>query len=161
MDMKSINSKAPVKCSKMVTIRASSERVWAILTDINNWPTWQTDISQSVVHGDVRPGTTFDWKSGGVKINSTLHTVEPYRNFGWTGRSLGMTAIHNWTLMESNGQTIVSVAESMEGFIATLLRRSLNSNIDTGMHNWLTMLKQEIEKSHSNNASLQATIEKK
>lgn len=157
--MKSINSKAPVKCSKMVTISASSERVWATLTDIGNWSAWQTDISRSVVHGEVQPDMTFEWRSGGVKINSRLHTVEPYRNFGWTGRSLGMTAIHNWTLMESNGQTIVSVTESMEGLMATLLRKSLNSSLDKGMHNWLTLLKQEIERTNAGHGIVQATID--
>lgn len=143
--MKRINSNAPVKCSKTVIINAHSEKVWAALTDINNWPAWQTDIRNSVLHGDLNPGTTFNWKSGGANILSTIHTVEPYSNFGWSGRSIGMMAIHNWTLMEAGAQTIVSVEESMEGFIASLLRKSLNGILEKGMHNWLALLKQECE----------------
>jgi hypothetical protein len=35
--MKSINNNAPVKCSKTITINASSEKVWAVMTNINDW----------------------------------------------------------------------------------------------------------------------------
>jgi len=144
--MKSINSNAPVKCSKTVTINASCEKVWAALTDINNWTTWQTDISKSTLHGDIKPESTFEWKSGGVKILSALHTVEPFKYFGWTGKSWGIFAIHNWTLKEVNGQTNVSVDESMEGFIAGLSRKSLGNNLEKSMQIWLSLLKQKCEK---------------
>jgi hypothetical protein len=54
------------------------------------------------------PETIFEWRSGGAKIHSTIHTVELFKHFGWTGKSFGMDAIHNWTLIEANGQTTVS-----------------------------------------------------
>jgi uncharacterized protein YndB with AHSA1/START domain len=144
--MKNINHNAPVKCSKTVTVNAGKEKVWAVLTDISNWPTWQTDISKSVLHGDLKPGRTFNWKSGGANILSTIHTAEPFSHFGWTGKSLGMFAVHNWTMREEDGRTTVSVEESMEGFIARLLRKSLNGSLENGMQNWLSLLKQECEK---------------
>jgi len=144
--MKSINKEAPVKCSKTLTINASSEKVWAVLTDINNWTAWQKDISKSILHGDLKPESKFEWKSGGVKIYSTLHTVEPFKYFGWTGMSLGIFAIHNWTMEETNGQTNVSVEESMEGFIAGLLRKSFNNQLEKGMQSWLHYLKLKCEK---------------
>lgn len=143
--MKTINSNAPVKCSKTITINASSEKVWGVMTNINNWATWQTDITKPKLNGELKPETTFDWKTGGATIHSTLHTVEPYKNFGWTGKTLGMFAIHNWTLTENDGQTTVSVNESMEGFLAKLLKKSFNKNLGKGMQNWLDLLKQECE----------------
>ncbi len=98
--MKSINNNAPVKCSKTITINASSEKVWTVMTNINNWANWQTEISNPKLNGDLKPETTFDWKTGSAKIHSILHTVVPYKQFGWTGKALGMFAIHNWTLTE-------------------------------------------------------------
>lgn len=144
--MKSINNNAPVKCSKTITINASSEKVWTILTNINDWANWQTDINKPKLNGDLKSNTTFDWKTGGAKIQSTLHTVEPNKNFGWTGKTFGIFAIHNWTLTETNGQTKVSVDESMEGFFAKLFKKSFNKNLEKGMQNWLELLKQECEK---------------
>jgi len=60
-----------------------------------------------------------------------------------------MFAIHNWTLTETNGQTLVSVDESMEGFFAKLFKKSFNKNLEKGMLNWLALLKKECEKESS------------
>jgi uncharacterized protein YndB with AHSA1/START domain len=143
--MRSINLNAPVKCSKSISINASCEKVWKILTDINHWANWQTDISNPKINGELKPETTFTWKTGGAKINSTLHTVEPSKKFGWTGKTFGLFAIHNWTLTESNGITIVTVDESMEGFLASILKSSFNKNLEKGMLHWLNLLKQTCE----------------
>lgn len=40
LKMKSINHNVPVKCSKAIAINASSEKVWAVMTNINNWANW-------------------------------------------------------------------------------------------------------------------------
>jgi uncharacterized protein YndB with AHSA1/START domain len=144
--MKSINNDAMVKCSKNITINASPEKVWAVMTNIDNWASWQADISRAKLNGELKPETTFDWKTRGLVIHSTLHTVEPYKNFGWSGKAIGLFAIHNWTLSGANGQTIVSVEESMEGFLSKLLKKSLNKNLQKGMQKWLDLLKLECEK---------------
>lgn len=144
--MRQINSNAPVKCSKEILISATPEKVWGVLTDIDQWASWQADISKPKLNGALKAGTTFDWKTGGAKIHSTLHTAEPFKNFGWTGKSWGLFAIHNWTLRTVDGHTHVTVDESMEGFFATLFKKPFNTSLEKGMQNWLNLLKQECEK---------------
>lgn len=144
--MKSINNNAPVQCSKSITINANSEKVWKVLTDINRWSDWQTDIKNPKMNGALNPNSTFDWKTGGAQIHSTIHTVSPLEKFGWTGKTFGMYAIHNWTLNETNGQTTVFVNESMEGFLAKVFKKSFNKNLEKGMVNWLYLLRLECEK---------------
>jgi uncharacterized protein YndB with AHSA1/START domain len=144
--MKSINNNAPVTCSKTIAINATSEKVWAIMTDINNWANWQSDISNPNLNGELKPNSTFDWTSGGAKIHSTLHAIEPCKQIGWTGKTFGMFAIHNWIITEKNGKTEVYVEESLEGFFAKLLKNSFNKSLEKGMQKWLDLLKQECEK---------------
>jgi len=144
--MRSINNNAPVKCSKKITINADSKKVWTVMTDIDNWATWQTAISKPKLNGELKSGTTFDWKTSGAKIHSTLHTVEPYSQFGWTGTTFGGFAVHNWILNETEGETTVEVEESMEGFLVGLFKKSFNNNLEKGMQTWLDLLKQECEK---------------
>ncbi len=115
------------------------------MTDIDNWANWQIEISNPKLNGQLKPNTSFDWKTGGVKLRSILHTVEPYKQFGWTGKVFGMLAIHNWTLTETIMQTEVSVSESMEGFLARLFKKSFNKNLKKGMQTWLDLLKKESE----------------
>lgn len=140
------NPNALVKATKSITIEASPEKVWAVLTDINHWATWQTDISRPTLNGPLQSNTTFDWKTGGAGIHSTLHTVEPNKSLGWTGKTFGMYAIHNWTLTEVASGTQVSVDETMEGFLAGLFKKSFNRNLDRDMQHWLELLKAEVEK---------------
>lgn len=145
--MNKINNNAPAKCSKEITINAPVEKVWSILTDIDNWTSWQTAITFSKINGELKPETTFDWKSEGLKIHSTLHTVKPYKYLGWTGKSLGSFAIHNWTLEDINGKTKVYVEESMEGFLVKLLKKTFNKILEKGMMTSLEQLKLACEKS--------------
>ncbi|HOZ96425.1 MAG TPA: SRPBCC family protein [Niabella sp.] len=144
--MKSINNNAPVKCSKTITINTNSEKVWKVLTNIDQWAMWQTDISKPKLNGQLQPETGFVWKTGGAKIHSTLHTVEPNKYFGWTGKTFGVFAIHNWTITETDGKTTVSVDESMEGFFAKLFKSLFNKKLDKEMQHWLDLLKTESER---------------
>ena len=144
--MRSINNEAPVRCRKKIAIAASSKKVWETLTNVDHWADWQKDISRAKLSGELKPHSTFVWKSGGATIRSTLHTVEPSKKIAWTGKTLGMFAVHNWTLTEKDGETEVSVEESLEGLIARLLKSAFNKNLENGMQNWLDLLKQECEK---------------
>ena len=144
--MKTINNNAPVKYSKRITINAPVEKVWNILADIDNWKDWQTSVTNSKINGELKPGTTFNWKSNGLKIHSTLHTVEPLEYIGWTGKSLGSFAVHNWTLKDINGKTEVLVEESMEGFLVGLLRKTFNKVLKKGVMVSLEQLKYISEK---------------
>ncbi|QQS28204.1 MAG: SRPBCC family protein [Sphingobacteriales bacterium] len=141
-----INKDAPVKCSKTITINSSVEKVWSILTNIDNWGTWQTDITNPKLNGVLKPGTTFNWKTGGVKILSTIHTVKPNSLFGWTGKAFGTFAIHNFELSRKDDLTSVTVQESMEGFLVKLFKNSFKNNLEKGMNSWLDLLKKECEK---------------
>jgi uncharacterized protein YndB with AHSA1/START domain len=143
--MQSINNNAPVKCSRSITINADAKKVWKVLTDINNWPAWQKDITLSEMTEDLKSGNTFTWKSGGIRIRSKLHTVVHQKQFGWTGKTMGIFAIHNWSLFHKDGKTTVYAEESMEGFLAGLFRKSLNQNLEAGMQKWLDHLKQKCE----------------
>ena len=144
--MKQINMHAPVTCKKSIQIEANSQKVWSVLTNINEWANWQTDIRMPALQGPLQPNATFDWKTGGAKIHSTLHTVEPFKNFGWTGKTFGMYTIHNWVLTDLNRMTEVLVEESMEGLLASLFKKSFNRNLEKSMQKWLDLLKLECER---------------
>lgn len=143
--MKNINHNAPVKCSLSVTINSSSVDVWKVLTDIDKWPAWQSEIKKAKLHGLLKPESTFTWKSGGLNISSVLHTVQPYSFFGWTGKSIGVYAIHNWKITELNKQVEVVVEESMEGIIPNLFKKMLNKSLEKSLRKWLELLLHECE----------------
>jgi len=143
--MKNINHKAPVKSTNKVIIYANSVDVWKVITNIDQWTLWNGEIKKSVLNGSLKEGSTFDWKSGGINIHSTLHTVEAFSSFGWTGKSMGLFAIHNWQIIELSKQTEVIVEESMEGALAWLFRKVLNKSVRKKNEKWLMALKNKCE----------------
>ncbi len=136
-----INQQAPVQSVCQIEIAAPVNRVWTILSDIRNWPKWQKAVTETTVSGEVTEGTIFHWKAGGLSFTSKIHTVIPDSMLGWTGKTIGASAIHNWTLEEKGSQTLVSVEESLQGVFPVLFSGYFQKNLDAGMLTSLQELK--------------------
>ncbi|MCW3467120.1 SRPBCC family protein [Chitinophaga nivalis] len=141
-----IHENAPAKTRLKINIQADPEKIWAIMSDVDHWSVWNTDIQDVKLNGAFQQGTTFDWKTGGLNIHSTLHTAKPYHQIGWSGTAFGAFAIHNWTFTPKGGYTEVTVEESMEGWLVELLPKKFQSVLEKKLHSWLQQLKKEAEK---------------
>jgi hypothetical protein len=101
-----------------------------VLTDFEAWPSWNPDVKARSMTGAVAEGSEFRWKAGPGTITSVIRRVEPLRLIGWTGRTLGIRAIHFWWLEPRDGTTFVRTAESYDGLVARLVRRQLQKVLD-------------------------------
>lgn len=108
-----------------IVINSSAENVFRILSDINNWPSWQSGVTEAQINGSAIPGAEFKWKSGSLKISSRLHTVNASSEIGWTGKIWWIKAVHNWYLVNENNSTRVIVKESLTGPGSSLMKKSL------------------------------------
>ncbi|MBI4784040.1 MAG: SRPBCC family protein [Oscillatoriophycideae cyanobacterium NC_groundwater_1537_Pr4_S-0.65um_50_18] len=140
-----INLKAPAIAQHQITINATSETIWQILTDINQWATWNPNISEARLEGALKPGSTFRWKSGGTAVLSTLQEIEPQRRLSWTGQVIGTRAIHVWMLEPQGDCVIVRTEESFEGWLVQLTKGMMQRMLDTSLQEWLKHLKQKAE----------------
>ena len=127
-------------------IRASDDDVWRILTAIERWPTWNSDVKSVSIDGPPVEGTTFRWKAGPGTISSTVTRVDRPRLIAWTGRTLGISAVHVWHFEQRGGRTHVSTEESYEGLVARVLRRSLQKTLDAALADGVRQLKAEAER---------------
>lgn len=141
-----INEKAPVVAKQQIGINAPVETVWTILTSINDWPKWQSAITRAQLKGSVEEGTEFIWKSAGINFTSKIHTCQPYQFFGWTGKTIGASAIHNWIFKQLGETTLITVEESMQGFFPSLLTKKFQKNLEEGIRKSLEELKSASEK---------------
>jgi hypothetical protein len=64
----------------------------------------------------------------------------------WTGKTLGIKAIHFWHFEPRNGLTFVRTEESYDGLLAGILRRSLQKTLDRALAEGLGFLKNEVER---------------
>ena len=140
-----INPSAPAKSTAELIINAPAKYLWQVLTAIDQWPAWQSAVTASKLSGPLTEGTTFTWKAGGLSFVSQIHTVRPYTEFGWTGRTIGTSAIHNWFFEEHEGKTILRIEESLQGFLPGLFKSYFQKTLDNGIKNNLLELQKAVE----------------
>lgn len=128
-----VNKKAPAYHEEEILIYAPAEKIYDILSGINDWPRWQGNVSEAYVHGSVMPGKKFVWKAGGFKIKSEIHTANSPTELGWTGKIFWIKAVHNWSLLPDGKATRVKVEESLEGFLAGTMRKTLADGIEKSL----------------------------
>jgi len=140
-----IDTNASVFARKEIIIHAPVEKVWQIQTDIENWNKWQPDITSAKLEGSLAAGTIFRWKAKGLNIVSTLHTVKPHQQIGWTGISLGMFAIHNWKFEARGATTLVVTEESLSGWLTRLMKLFDPNFLEKSLETSLQILKTKSE----------------
>ncbi len=140
-----INQNASIRDSQVIIINAPIQEVWKVLTRIEDWPKWNPDI-RSVEGHHLDVNSEFGWFLNGIHMVSKVRRIDAPELLTWTGRALGIKAIHIWKLEASDQQTIVSTEESVEG-LRTLFynHQSLHSNL----RHWLDCLKLKIEQPES------------
>jgi uncharacterized protein YndB with AHSA1/START domain len=142
---KTIDYTAPLSARKEIIIDAPIEKVWEVLTNLAGWPQWQPDITTVKLDGAVAVGSVFRWKASGLNITSTLHTVESDHKIGWTGVSLGMFAIHNWTFEKNGKGTRVTTEESLSGWLTRMLKLFDPKFLEKSLEGSLMRLKMQVE----------------
>jgi hypothetical protein len=140
------NRDAPVLASENLAIEAPPKVVWDVMVDINDWPSWNDDVKEASLEGQLSPGAVFRWKAGPGTITSTVEEVDPLHEIAWTGRSLGIEAVHVWRLQDQGDATLVTTDESWDGMVARVLRKWSQRTVEQGLTRGLQSLKREAER---------------
>ena len=137
---------AAVSSTREIDIAAPAEVVWEVLTDFDGWPQWNPEVKSMSWDGPLAPGAMFRWKAGPGTIVSTVEEVDRPRYIRWRGRTLRISAMHEWRFKERDGGTHVVTEESFSGFLVRLLRGTLQKQLDRALEEGLGHLKRETER---------------
>ena len=87
-----INQHAPA-----TAVGELQQTVWAVLSAIEQWPSWNPDVKSVQLQGRVQPATVFRWKAGPSTLTSTLQVVDPPHELALkrSGRRTLDRGIHN------------------------------------------------------------------
>lgn len=144
--MVSINEEAPVLAKAEIEIDADPETVWKIMADFKAWPNWNPEVKLCLLHGEVNPGTQFQWKTGLGNSSSVLQDVDPPHLLAWTGKMMGLNAIHVCKIDIVDGKTIVKTEESWEGMVSSDMHDRMQETLKTFLQSCLKYLKAEVER---------------
>lgn len=132
-----------------ISIRATPERIWSILTDASRYPLWNPTVSR--LDGTIAPGERIALH---VKINPgrafpvTVATFEPPRRMVWRGgMPLGLFVGERvFTLTPAaNGLVEFSMREAFTGLLAPLIGRSI-PDMQPAFDEFAAALKREAER---------------
>jgi carbon monoxide dehydrogenase subunit G len=145
--MTEIDTTAPVRAASEIDVDAPAERVWDTLTDLGSWPTWMDGTKSVTTHGTFTVGTAFEWKNGPGTIKSEVLAADRPGHVAWSGRTMGIRAVHVWTI-EARGSatTHVRTAESWAGLLPRLLRGPLAKTLRRALDGGVQSLKAEAER---------------
>jgi uncharacterized protein YndB with AHSA1/START domain len=141
-----VDRQAPVVGTCQAEIAAARDVVWEVLTAVERWPSWNPDVKSASMRGGLAEGSEFRWTAGPTTITSTIRQVRPPRLISWTGRTLGIDAVHVYALEARDGTTIVRTEESYDGLVARLFGGRLQKTLDSALANGLRHLKAEAER---------------
>lgn len=145
-----INQAAPAVASQRIEINAPPAVVWELLSAIDQWPSWNPDIKQATLAGELKPGVSFVWKAGPNVITSQLQAVEPLRLIAWTGQTMGIRAVHVWRIEARGAKTIATSEESWDGWLPRLLKAYSTKTLAASTARALALLKAAAEASSAN-----------
>jgi uncharacterized protein YndB with AHSA1/START domain len=141
-----INQNAPATAAGETQIDADAQTVFAVISAIDQWPSWNPDVKSVQVQGPVQPGTVFRWKAGPSSLTSTLQVVDPPREIAWTGTTMGIKAVHVFRFQAGDGGTLARSEESWEGLLASVLKGYSRRTLEKGIRSVLAHLKAEAER---------------
>jgi uncharacterized protein YndB with AHSA1/START domain len=141
-----INRNAPATAEGERQIAADPQTVFAVISAIDQWPSWNPDVKSVELQGPVQEGTVFRWKSGPSTLTSTLQVVDPPHEIAWTGTTMGIKAVHVFRFQANDVGTLARSEESWEGLIASLLKGYSRKTLDKGIRSVLSHLKTEAER---------------
>lgn len=145
MSVIEIDRTAPVVAEAGISIAAPLETVWSILVDLESWPRWNRSVTRMRLNGPLQVGTTFDWTGGGSKIASRIEEVDAPLRIVWSGRTLGIRALHVWTFAAEGTGTRVVTVESFAGGLVRLFPGLFRKLLDKALREGLEALKVEAE----------------
>jgi hypothetical protein len=140
-----IDTNAPAVAEGSIHIEASPAVVWETISDIGSWPRWNPDVAEASLEGALAPESTFTWKAGPGRIRSTLVEVDPPRNIAWTGKTMGIHAIHVWHIEPVGDGVELTTRESWTGLPVRLFRSAMQKTLDRALATGLQSAKQEAE----------------
>ena len=119
-------SRPPIVVNNEIVIRASAERVWDLLSDVERWPAWYRACKWVKIDSTDRGGraATFTWKAHPVVLRTTVTAMERPHTFAFIAKARGFHAVRRFTLRPSldGGSTVVVSYETQVGIFPWLGR---------------------------------------
>jgi hypothetical protein len=135
-----------------ITIHASPDKVWKLLTEFDNYSIWNPFIKS--INGDVKVGSKITVRieppgASGMTFKPIVMTYEPDNEFSWLGKLLfkGLfDGAHKFEIVDNkNGTTTFIQSETFTGILVPIFAKQLDNNTRKGFEEMNKKLKEMAE----------------
>jgi hypothetical protein len=128
-----------------IDIAATPERVWSLLIDCVQWPSWYkccTDVSMLRGGPLLSAQSTFRFKTLGRYFEPDIETFEPFEMLIWSAKGPArIHGAHAWYIERKTGGCRVITEEARSGLLLALIGRRMRRTLLTSHEEWLRALK--------------------
>lgn len=132
---------APVFAHNQIVSPRPAGELWPALVRAAEWPTWYphaTDVRGLKQDEELVLGSTFSWKTLGVRVTTTVTELIPHRSLAWSGVARGSRGYHRWDFQATpDGGCRIVTEEVQAGPVPTMLAGRLRGNLLTFHQQWL------------------------
>jgi hypothetical protein len=132
-----------------ISIKASTERVWSVLTDFQKYGEWNPFIyhicGEAVLGEKIRINVR---TPGGKERNyePTITKCQSGRELRWVGKSLLLNGEHIFVLESGSGSTRLLQSERFSGLLSGFFGKETENNISEGFNLMNEALKTRAER---------------
>jgi len=140
-----VDRNAQVIVDLSIVIDAPLPTVWRLQTGIDQWPSWQRNVTEATLSGRLAVGSTFHWQTHGLPVDSTIKEIDPMRRIAWGGPALGIEGVHVWTFTPTRDGVLVHTTESWDGPPVAADPETAKAMLTDSLTAWLADLKTAAE----------------
>ena len=144
-------SSAVVFAQNTIEIKAPAKKVWSLLIDCVQWPSWYKHCSDvSVLSGGpvLSTNSKFRFKTLDLYFEPEVEIYEEPRMLVWSAKGPGGTSgAHAWYIEPTPNGCRVVTEEAQKGLLLFLVRTRTRDRLLTSHQEWLKALKQLAEES--------------
>ena len=135
--------------STSISINASQEAIWKILSDVANWHNWTPTVTKVDVLNQPALNLGNRYKVYQPKLQPAVWTVTvltPPSNFTWESRMPGMLMVADHILKPVNAsQTEVTLTFAFQGWLGEIIGRLYRKTVESYIATEAQSLKKQVE----------------
>ena len=135
--------------STSISINASQEVIWKVLSDVANWHNWTPTVTKVEVLDQPELKLGNRYKVYQPKLQPAIWTVTvltPPSNFTWESRMPGMLMVADHILKPINtSQTEVTLTFAFQGWLGEIIGRLYRKTVESYIKTEAQSLKKQVE----------------
>lgn len=135
----------PVAARAEIVIDAPQRVVWAVLADIDGWPTWNPAVRQAALRDELEVDGRFQFSDALGSLRCRLSEVDAPRLLAWSGGGMLMRHRQTWWIVQAGGGCRVATEAAMSGVGVWVFKSRFDERLQADLDAQVQLLKLEAE----------------